>query len=383
MTPVDKPMTLPMTQLTQPRGPMELVRDFVLRNLNAPRAFWLSLVLTGLAAWGDMSTTANAAFTLFYVVPLAIGVWFAGLRTGYLIAALSVLAGTTNDIHTAHQPFHWYFVAWNNGVEAALYIVFAHLLSALHARMATEVKMRVEALDQLRHTERLSTVGKLAAGVAHEIGTPLNIIAGHCEMMADGLSPDEMQRSIRVARAQVERITTVVRQLLDFSRRAGVGRKKTNLHRLAAETIVLFGPMAEKKGITLTGTGAQLHVDVNASEIQQVIANLIANAIQAMSSAGTIEVHTAVVMATPPDRQTRRPESYVRLSVRDEGPGIDAAVLPCIFDPFFTTKEVGEGTGLGLSVSYGIVKDHGGWIEVETAPGAGTTFHVYLPDERG
>jgi two-component system NtrC family sensor kinase len=312
-------------------------------------------------------------------------VWFVGLRTGYLIAALSVLAGATNDLTTSPEVHHWYFVAWNNAVEAVIYALLVHLLSALHARVASEVKMRVEALDQLRHTERLSTVGKLAAGVAHEIGTPLNIITGHCELMLEGLNPDELQSSVRIVRAQVERITTVVRQLLDFSRRAGVGRKRTDLRELAEEAITLFKPMAEKRRIHVVGAGVSVQAEVNTSEIQQVIANLVANAIHAMSSAGKggkIEVKTDAVMAVHPDQSGHRSDRYVRLTVRDEGPGIPDEVLPCIFDPFFTTKDVGEGTGLGLSVAYGIIKDHGGWIAVDTALGTGTSFHVHLPHGR-
>ena len=132
--------------------------------------------------------------------------------------------------------------------------------------------------------------------------------------------------------------------------------------------------MAEKKGIAIIGTGRSVEAEVNTAEIQQVIANLVANAIHAMSKPGTIEVKTERVMGVPPEKRDAHAEWYARLSVQDDGPGIAPDILPFIFDPFFTTKDVGEGTGLGLSVTYGIVQDHGGWIDVDTKLGSGTSF---------
>ena len=363
---------------SQPVRIRDLLRAFAERAMTPTRAVWLALGITALAALGDFTTGADTAFTLFYVLPLATSVWFVNLRMAYVIIALSVAAGVSVDLLASGDEVNWYFIAWNNGAELVIYVLIAHLLAAVHDRMADEVKLRVEALEQLRHSERLTTVGKLAAGVAHELGTPLNVISGHADLIGSGLAPDDLQRSVRVIRSQVERISRVVRQLLDFSRRAGIGPEKTDLYRLVAEGVELFRPLAQKKGIALVQSGAAVEATVNGAEIQQVLANLITNAMHAMPSGGTIEVtmDSATVLAPG---QRGRATPHARISVRDEGSGIAPDVLPSVFDPFFTTKEVGEGTGLGLSVSYGIVRDHGGFISVDTLVGHGTTFHVYIP----
>jgi signal transduction histidine kinase len=143
----------------------------------------LALLLVALAAWGDAITAAEATFTLFYVVPLAIAVWYAGIRVGYLIAALSTAIGAAVDWYVGPRPSNWLFLEWNELVEAALYISFAHTLAALRARVDLESQLRIDALNQLRHAERLTTIGKLASGIAHEIGTPLNVISGYAELL--------------------------------------------------------------------------------------------------------------------------------------------------------------------------------------------------------
>jgi signal transduction histidine kinase len=341
---------------------------------------WLSLLLTCLSAAGDFLTTAQTAFTLFYLFPLAIAVWFVDLRMGYVIAALSVAAGVVVDVFASPHRASWGFIAWNNGVEGVLFIIVARLMAALRKRIAEEIKRRNEAIDQLRHSDRLTTVGKLAAGIAHEIGTPLNVISGHAQMIASGeLSDQDVLNSARIMRSQVDRITGVVRQLLDFSRRAGREPRAVELGRLIDDTITLFAPVAKKRGVRILRSGAALEATLNRSEIQQVLANLIANAMHAMPDGGVIEIEIACVDTIDPNQAQLGAREYAKLTVRDQGTGIDASVLPYIFDPFFTTKDAGEGTGLGLSVSYGIVKDHGGWIAVDTTPGEGTSFHVFIP----
>lgn len=359
---------------------LRFLRRFWDRHLNRTRAVWLSLLLTCLFASGDVLTTAQTAFTLFYLFPLAIAVWFVDLRMGYAIAALSVTAGVMVDVFASPHRASWGFIAWNNGVEGVLFIVVARLIAALRKRIADEIKRRNEAIDQLRHSDRLTTVGKLAAGIAHEIGTPLNVISGHAQMIASGeLSPGDVQNSARIMRSQVDRITGVVRQLLDFSRRGGREPRTLELGRLIDDTIALFAPVAKKRGVRIVRSGGALQATVNRSEIQQVLANLIANAMHAMPEGGAIEIEVNSVDSVDPNQPQLGAREYARLSVRDQGTGIDASVLPYIFDPFFTTKDAGEGTGLGLSVSYGIVKDHGGWISVDTTPGEGTSFHVFIP----
>jgi signal transduction histidine kinase len=357
----------------------EMLRDAADRYLTPTRATVLALLLVALAAWGDFVTTAEATFTLFYVVPLAIAVWYAGIRAGYLIATLSVVVGATVDLLGGPRPSSWYFLEWNELVTAGLYISFAHILAALRARVNLESELRIDALNQLRHAERLTTIGKLASGIAHELGTPLNVISGHAELLVMGrVNADEMKRSGQILLEQSERVTTIIHQLLDFARRGGARVKMTDMNDLVVATTNLLKSLTSKSGIELVSQGEPVKAAVNRSEIQQVLTNLITNAIHAMPNGGRIDVDVRAEHARPPEEKHGSPQDYAVLRVRDSGTGIAPDVLPKIFDPFFTTKDVGQGTGLGLSVAYGIVRDHGGWITVNTRLGEGTTFSVYL-----
>ena len=362
---------------------VEMLPAIADRYLTPSRAMALSLTLFALAAFGDFITTAETTFTLFYVVPLAIAVWYSGLRSGYLIAGLSVLSGLCVDVFADPNPPSWYYVAWNNLIDGALFVVFAHVFAALRARVRLESELRMDALDQLRHAERLTTIGKLASGIAHEIGTPLNVISGHAELLMMGrLGPNDIKSSGRILLEQSERVTTIVRQLLDFARRGGTRVATTDIHELVVATAELLKSMARKSGVEIVVYGDPVSAAVNRSELQQVLTNLITNAIHAMTAkGGRIDIGVRTERTRPPEQRRSNQEDYVVVTVRDSGTGIAPDVLPKIFDPFFTTKDVGEGTGLGLSVAYGIVRDHHGWFSVETRLGEGTTLSVYLPQK--
>jgi two-component system, NtrC family, sensor kinase len=348
-------------------------------RLSPGGAFALAIVTTLLAGIGDAATTAETTFTLFYLVPLAIAVWFAGLRAGLVIIGMIVACSLVVDFDFAAHPLGVLFIVWNTAMEGGLLIAFASVLSLLRDRMDKEVELRTQAIDQLRHAERLTTIGKLAAGVAHELGTPLNVISGRASLIAAGRSADpESRKSAAIIVDQVERIATIIRHLLEFSRRGGMHRESVDLHSVCRETIELLAPTARKAGVELELQGVRTPASCNRSEIQQVLSNLLTNAVQATPEGGRVTVTTRLEMTRPPEAKGPRREFAV-VAVRDTGTGIPLDVLPNIFDPFFTTKEVGSGTGLGLSVSYGIVNDHGGWIGVDTRVGEGATFTVYLP----
>jgi two-component system, NtrC family, sensor kinase len=192
----------------------------------------------------------------------------------------------------------------------------------------------------------------------------------------------------RIIAEQVERMSGIIRQLLDFSRRQSRGdavsapeRERIDLGELVVRTLALVEPLADKRGVRLTfdGQGTAL-VSAHPGLLQQVILNLVMNALQAMARPGPVHLILGRQHAVPPAGVEAGTGDYVRLAVEDAGKGIDPAVLPRVFEPFFTTKGVGEGTGLGLSVSYGIIREHGGWIEVESRVGIGTRFSVFLPD---
>jgi len=344
------------------------------------KALPVAIALTLIAGVGDAVTTADATFTLFYLVPLAIAVWYRSLGAGYVIIGLILICGIMLDMRFSTRQLGWTFVAWNTVMDAGLFATFAYVLSTLRERMNLEVHLRTLAIDQLRHAERLTTIGKLAAGVAHELGSPLSVISGRAALIASGkLTEPDTTRSATVIVQQVERIATIIRHLLDFSRRGGTHREAVDLQKVCRETLDLLASIARQSGVEMTLCGSPAVAACNRGELQQVLSNLIANATHAMPKGGLITVTTGLATTRPPDQKGSAPREFAVVAVRDEGTGIPLDVLPQIFDPFFTTKDVGTGTGLGLSVSYGIVHDHGGFIGVDTRVGEGTTFTVYLP----
>jgi two-component system NtrC family sensor kinase len=257
-------------------------------------------------------------------------------------------------------------------------------LWAAQERVASETRARIRTLEQLRHADRLTTVGKLASGIAHELGTPLNVIHGRAKMIETGEAAGyEGLECARIIGEQSQRMSRIIRQLLDFARRREAHKTTCDLRLVAAETLTLLGPIAEKHGVKLLlgeAVGSWM-VSIDPSQIQQALTNLVMNAIQASRAGGEVLVTLARQYVEPPgDRMGTRAE-YVCLDVADQGMGITDETLRHIFEPFFTTKEVGQGTGLGLSVSYGIVCEHGGWIAVETEAGRGSEFKVFLPSD--
>jgi two-component system NtrC family sensor kinase len=266
--------------------------------------------------------------------------------------------------------------------------VLAHEMNAMcdqlavaRARIDEEVAGRIAALEQLRHADRMRTIGQLASGIAHELGTPLNVVAGRARMIATReLAGDDALESARVIGEQAERMTRIIRQLLDFARGRKPEKGEEDLWRIVDRTMELLQPMARKRGVTLVcGERGPAPVEVDATQLQQVLANLVVNGIDAMPEGGELHVSVGRRALSPPDGGPARPMTCV--DVRDRGEGIPPEHLPRVFEPFFSTKGVGEGTGLGLSVSWGIVAEHGGWIGVQSRVGEGSCFTVALPEK--
>lgn len=262
---------------------------------------------------------------------------------------------------------------------------------ALHA----ETEERLRAQEQLRHADRLATVGKLASGIAHELGTPLGVALVRANMVAANAAlPREVRDAARIISEQIDRITNIVRQLMDFARgrtSSAPGpaqrRQPTNLRKVVEQAVAMLSPLAVKRNLAfeLVTSETPPEPPANPEQIQQVLVNLMVNAIHASEKPGKILITVAADAAVPPADVTppvyvgMENPRYAMVSVQDEGVGIAPDMLPRIFEPFFTTKNVGEGTGLGLSVAYGIVREHGGWIEVTSVRTKGSCFSVYLP----
>jgi signal transduction histidine kinase len=239
----------------------------------------------------------------------------------------------------------------------------------------------MNALEQLRHTDRLTTIGQLAAGVAHELGTPLAVIAGRAEMIVSGEATGERgTASAQVIVEQAAQMTAMIRQLLDFSRHRAPRFGLTSARAVVVRTLDTLAVVARGRRITIASDLGDdpLLISADEHQIQQALVNLLVNAMQAMPEGGRIDVTTGERRTHPPGEHGGEGD-FVAITVADHGPGIPAEHLPHLFEPFFTTKEPGEGTGLGLSVAHGIVRDHGGWIDVESKVGQGSRFIVWLP----
>jgi signal transduction histidine kinase len=264
--------------------------------------------------------------------------------------------------------------------------LMADSIAEARRQLAAETEARIAALEQMRHTDRLTTMGQLASGVAHEIGTPLNVISGRAELIATGEAVGaEAAANGRIILEQANQMGGLIRQLLDFSRRQGPRFGVASLRAIATRTLELLASYARRRRITLELDAPEdpLLVSADQNQIQQALTNLVMNGLQAMPDGGRLTVRIAPRTAAPPGEPAGAAREYVCLQVEDQGHGIAPEHVLRIFEPFFTTKGMGEGTGLGLSVAYGIVQEHGGWIAVESEVGKGTRFSVYLPRAAG
>ena len=252
-------------------------------------------------------------------------------------------------------------------------------LAAARTRLEDESAARVETLEQLRHLDRLRTVGTLASSLAHELGTPLNVLLLRGESLASGeLGAEDVTATGKTIAGQVKKMSRIVRQLLDFSRRAPA-RGEVELATVARRAADLLGSLAKKNKVGFRVTiDEDVTVRGDAGQLEQAVTNLIVNGVQAMPGGGEIGLRVGVdAAAQGPGRI--EPMRAAFLEVRDQGPGVPPEHLARIFEPFYTTKPAGEGTGLGLSVACGIAEEHGGWIAARSGAEGGTAFTIYLP----
>jgi signal transduction histidine kinase len=250
-------------------------------------------------------------------------------------------------------------------------------ISQLRA-MQVELRKRMEAQrsaeNRLIQAAKLAAVGEMAAGIAHELNNPLTSVTGFSELAMENIGQDsDAYKDLELVLKEARRARDVVRRLLDFARQSESVRARASLNEVIEDVVALSRHLLHTNGVELkVSLQPDLPwVSMDGNQMKQVLLNLVHNALQAMPNGGEMEIKS--------ETATRNQAAGVMVSVRDTGIGIPPAEQARIFEPFYTTKGNQGGTGLGLSVTYGIVTDHGGQIDVESQPGVGSTFLVWLP----
>jgi two-component system NtrC family sensor kinase len=253
---------------------------------------------------------------------------------------------------------------------------FKEMLSSLRER---DERQKAESEIKLQQSEKQASIGKLAAGVAHEINNPLTGIFTFTHMLLRRKDiKDDIREDLETIAQETERVRKIVKGLLDFSREMQLDREPMDVNRLVRSAISLVENQALIKGVSLNfepGDGLPM-LTLDRNQMQSVLLNIIMNALDATDPGGHITVTSGLSVSA-----SKTDQKGIEISCTDTGCGIPPEHLDKLFDPFFTTKEVGQGTGLGLSVSYGIVERHGGTIWVQSKVGRGSTFTIWLPIE--
>jgi PAS domain S-box-containing protein len=256
---------------------------------------------------------------------------------------------------------------------------------AIYFRDVTEQKTAVEARrameEQLRHSQKMEAVGQLTGGIAHDFNNLLTVVSANLELL-DGFAAGHarVRQLADAMRRAVDRGATLTGQLLAFSRQQKLDPKPVNPNSLIRDFYPLIcQAVGEECEVKLSIDEGLWVCDIDAAQLQTALLNLALNARDAMPNGGTVEIETRNVSAAECTAAGCPVGQCVRLSVKDSGCGMPAEIRDRAFDPFFTTKEVGKGTGLGLSMVYGFVRQSGGQVAIESAPGAGTTVILYLP----
>jgi two-component system NtrC family sensor kinase len=350
--------------------------------------------MTGLVADATLTTLSVTELLFWTVTFVVLGLLLWRVRdrkldlprTPLLILATFFLAShfffDTYDDYLEIEPGQGVPAAFlaRAGIEAleTLGFLFLILISLRVREAGHTIERQKEQLElayrQLLQAAKLASVGELASGIAHEINNPIGIILGRTDYILatqHDLSV-EAKADLKVVRNQAERVASTVRSLLTFARPSPLSIQRVDLTQLVDQVIALEAPRCNSGGIKIErpSSGRILTIRADPDRLQQVLVNLMNNAIDAMPQGGRLGISI-----------TNGGGGEVAVNISDTGTGITEANQARIFDPFFTTKPAGKGTGLGLAVSYGIIRDHGGEIRMSSIPDKGSTFSIMLPME--
>ena len=257
-------------------------------------------------------------------------------------------------------------------------------VSEANRALATEMAERAELEEQLRHSQKLEAVGRLAGGVAHDFNNLLTAIIGYADLLLDELKQRDPRREYadEIRRAG-DRAASLVQQLLGFSRKQMIAPRIVDLNSVLADSRrLLERVISEDIRVDVIESDCAVYALIDPVQVDQVLVNLVVNARDAMPDGGTVTLRTERVSLAPADcdfHPEARPGDYCMLEVSDTGLGMDEPTKEKIFEPFFTTKDKSKGTGLGLATTYGIVKQNDGFIDVLSHLGDGAAFRIYLP----
>ncbi len=360
-----------------------------MRRADLLRIAIISLLVAVVTALHYLTTIQQAQihdiYRRLYYLPIILGGLWYGLRGGLGVAlGVSVLYAPHVVFQWGHHPAteleqYLEIILYNviGGLTGLLaererrqkdrYQQTARTLEESYSQLRTQADQILEIEEQLRRADRLSALGELSAGMAHEIRNPLGSIRGTAEILRDGMAAgDPRSEFAAILIQEVDRLNRVVQDFLEFARPAESGRSAVDLNALLQELIVLTRQPARSGGVKVEFTAGEIPlVKADREQLRQAFLNLILNAFQAMPAGGVLNL------------ATNRSDDRVRLRFRDSGVGIPADHLERIFNPFFTTRS--EGTGLGLAIVHRIIQGHGGRIEVASEPGRGTTFTLLFP----
>lgn len=321
----------------------------------------------------------HQVYQRLYYLPILFASFWYGLRGGLAIAVF------TSALYLPHIMLHWGhnpLYRSNQLAEILLFLVISSVAGLLsdrirkereeHRRTAEELARAYEQLratfERLRLVDRLSALGALSAGMAHEIKNPLGSITGSIEILESAVPPDDERREfVAILKKEIERLSRIVSDHLDLVRRDVPKRERNDIGRIVGSVVELTRKQAQNKGIELSLRVADdlPQVAVDGQQVHQAILNLVINAVQALERGGRVSL------------EVRRTADRISVRVEDDGPGIDESSLARVFEPFYTTKA--RGTGLGLSIAFQIADQHGGDLRVENVQGGGARFYFEVP----